>query len=199
MRLRARASGEWREARRWWTTPGLARITGGERKCEDRAVQMFSCQEVDLESFLPVSAMGGKRGIMVNDIWGWTDSLTGREFALVGRMDGTAFVDVTDPANPVYLGQLPLHQGANPNLWRDIKVYRDHAFIVADGAGPHGMQVFDLTQLRNVRVPPVTFTETAHYDKIASAHNIAINEETGFAYTIGNSAGGETCGGALHS
>jgi choice-of-anchor B domain-containing protein len=193
------ASGEWRERGTVVDrTPGLAGITGGERKCEDGAVQVFACQEVDLESFLPVSAMGGKRGIMVNDIWGWTDPQTGREYALVGRMDGTAFVDVTDPANPVYLGELPLHQGANPNLWRDIKVYRDHAFIVADGAGPHGMQVFDLTQLRNVRVPPVTFTETAHYDRIHSAHNIAINEATGFAYPIGNSGGGETCGGALH-
>jgi choice-of-anchor B domain-containing protein len=113
-------------------------------------------------------------------------------------MDGTAFVEVTDPANPRYLGELPLHQGAHPNLWRDIKVYKDHAFIVADGAGAHGMQVFDLTQLRNVRMAPVTFQETAHYDRIASAHNIAINEETGFAYPIGNSGGGETCGGALH-
>ena len=25
-----------------------------------------------------------------------------------------------------------------------------------------------------------------------------INENTGFAYTVGNSMGGETCGGALH-
>jgi hypothetical protein len=49
-----------------------------------------------------------------------------------------------------------------------------------------------------VQGAPVTFKETAHYDKIASAHNIAINEATGYAYTIGNSAGGETCGGALH-
>jgi hypothetical protein len=42
-------------------------------------------------------------------------------------------------------------------------VYQDHAFIVADGAGPHGLQVFDLTRLRNVMNPPVTFTEDAHY------------------------------------
>ena len=33
---------------------------------------------------------------------------------------------------------------ANP--CRDIKVYSDHAFVVADYAGPHGMQVVDLTQ-----------------------------------------------------
>jgi choice-of-anchor B domain-containing protein len=193
------ASGEWRErATLVDHTPGLAAITGGERRCDGGAVQIFKCQDVDLEAFLPVSGLGGKRGIMVNDIWGWTDQESGREFALVGRMDGTAFVEVTDPANPAYLGELPLHQGANPNLWRDIKVYKNHAFIVADGAGPHGMQVFDLTQLKTVQMPPVVFQETAHYDRIHSAHNIAINEETGFAYPIGNSSGGETCGGALH-
>jgi choice-of-anchor B domain-containing protein len=88
--------------------------------------------------------------------------------------------------------------GAKSNMWRDIKVYKNHAFIVADGAGPHGMQVFDLTQLRNVQGAPVTFKETAHYDRIHSAHNIVINEATGFAYPVGNSMGGETCGGALH-
>jgi choice-of-anchor B domain-containing protein len=134
----------------------------------------------------------------LNDIWGWTDPTTNREYALVGRVDGTSFVDVTDPVNPRFIGDLPLTPGANPNSWRDIKVYKDHAFIVADGAGQHGMQVFDLTRLRNVANPPAKFTADTVYDKIASAHNIAINEETGYAYPIGNSGGGETCGGGLH-
>jgi choice-of-anchor B domain-containing protein len=197
--LRDRRTGEWKERGMIVDKPAaLPAITGRERKCESGKIEIFSCEQVDLEAFLPNAAIGGKRGIMLNDIWGWTDPETGREYALVGRMDGTSFVDVTDPSNPVFLGDLPMHQGANANLWRDIKVYKDHAFIVADGAGPHGMQVFDLTQLRGVKNPPVTFSETAHYDRIASAHNIAINEETGFAYPIGNSAGGETCGGALH-
>ncbi|HEU5170459.1 MAG TPA: choice-of-anchor B family protein, partial [Gemmatimonadales bacterium] len=196
---RDRARGRWQELGTITDKPAsLPAITGRERKCEAGKIEMFSCEQVDLLGFLPNAAIGGKRGIMLNDIWGWTDPQTGREYALVGRMDGTAFVDVTDPSHPLYLGDLPLHPGANPNLWRDIKVYKDHAFIVADGAGPHGMQVFDLTQLRDVKGPPVTFGETAHYDRIWSAHNIAINEETGFAYPVGNSAGGETCGGALH-
>jgi choice-of-anchor B domain-containing protein len=196
---RDRSTGEWKERGTLTDKPvALPAITGRERKCDGGKVGVFSCEQVDLQAFLPNTALGAKRGIMLNDIWGWTDPQTGREYALVGRMDGTSFVDVTDPANPVFLGDLPMHEGANANLWRDIKVYKDHAFIVADGAGPHGMQVFDLTQLRRVKQPPVTFTETAHYDRIHSAHNIAINEETGFAYPIGNSAGGETCGGALH-
>jgi choice-of-anchor B domain-containing protein len=197
--VRDRRTGEWKERGTIVDKPAaLPAITGRERRCESGKIEIFSCEQVDLEAFLPNAALGAKRGIMLNDIWGWTDPQTGREFALVGRMDGTSFVEVSDPSNPVFLGDLPMHQGANANLWRDIKVYKDHAFIVADGAGPHGMQVFDLTQLRNVKNPPVTFSETAHYDRIASAHNIAINEETGFAYPIGNSAGGETCGGALH-
>jgi choice-of-anchor B domain-containing protein len=83
-------------------------------------------------------------------------------------------------------------------VWRDIKVYKDHAFIVSDGAGLHGMQVFDLRQLRSVRNAPVSFAATAHYDGIGSAHNIVINEETGFAYAVGVNAAGETCGGGLH-
>ncbi len=183
-------------------TPGVSAgpraITAEERHCEGEAVEGFPCAEVDLLSFLPVSAIGGKRGVMLNDIWGWTDSTTNREYAIVGRVDGTSFVDVTDPSNPLYLGDLPMHDGARPNRWRDMKTYKDHVFIVADNGGRHGMQVFDLTRLRNVVGAPVTFTEDAHYDRFAESHNIAINEETGFAYTVGNGGGGESCGGGLH-
>jgi len=176
----------------------LPAVTAGEIRCDSGRAGGFDCSEVDLLAFLPNPQLGAPRGINLSDIWGWTDPETGREYALVGRMDATVFVDVTDPASPRIVGDLPMPQGARANFWRDIKTYRDHAFIVADGAGPHGMQVFDLTRLRNATGTPVTFTEDAHYDRIASAHNIAINEETGFAYAIGSNGGGETCGGALH-
>ena len=177
---------------------GIESILGTPMDCEQGEVARFDCSDIDLISFLPVQEMGGARGVMVNDIWGWADPETGTEYALVGRMDGTAFVSLADPANPVYLGELRLTDGTTRNLWRDIKVYADHAFIVADGAGAHGVQIFDLTQLRDVRGAPVTFEETAHYGGIFSAHNIVINEASGFAYAVGSSAGGETCGGGLH-
>ena len=79
-----------------------------------------------------------------------------------------------------------------------MKVYANHAYVVADGALEHGMQVFDLTRLRNVPNAPATFEADAFYEGIASAHNIVINEETGFAYAVGSNSGGGTCGGALH-
>jgi choice-of-anchor B domain-containing protein len=192
-------TGEWQPASTVITeSESLEPITGDRVDCTSGQAGSFGCQDVDLVSFLPVSALGGKRGMIVNDLWGWTDGQTGKEYAIVGRADGTVFIDVSDPANPVYLGELPMHEGSTENLWRDMKVYADHVFIVADGAGPHGVQIFDLTRLRNVQDPPAAFTESAHYDRIHSAHNIVMNESTGFAYVVGASMGGETCGGGLH-
>ena len=179
-------------------TEGLSPLTGEERECDGGSVAGFSCSDVDLVSYLPVDALGGGRGIIANDMWGWTDPETGREYVVQGRNNGTAFVDISDPSNPVFLGDLPLTEGAMPSMWRDMKVFANHAFIVADNAGPHGMQVFDLTRLRDVSSPPVSFDADAHYDGIASAHNIVLNEGTGFAYAVGASGGGETCGGGLH-
>jgi len=195
-----RQDGVWSEVARVFpeTAEAMASITGGQVDCEGGAAAAFTCSDLDMLSFLSVADLGAGRGVEVNDVWGWTDPDSGREYALVGRYDGTSFVDVSDPLNPRYVGDLPFTEGARGDVWRDIKVYRDHAFIVADGAGPHGMQIFDLTKLRDVRGDPVTFEEDAHYSQIASAHNIVINEETGFAYAVGAGEGGETCGGGLH-
>lgn len=157
--------------------------------CEAGFADIYPCQNVDLWRFMTIDAIGGAAN--VNDIWGWTTPATGREFAIVGKSNGTAFVEVTNPGTPIYLGTLPTH--STNSLWRDIKVYDNHAFIVSE-AGGHGMQVFDLTQLLSVENSPVTFTETAHYDGFGNAHNIVINEESGYAYGVGTG----TFSGGLH-
>ena len=73
-------------------------------------------------------------------------------------------------------------------------MYDDHAFIVSEVAG-HGMQVFDLTALRGLDGSPwVVFAESGHYGGFGNAHNIVINEATGYAYAVGSS----TCNGGLH-
>lgn len=179
---------------------GLPAITGLEEEiaCTENDAAGYECNNVNIISFLPIKELAGGRGARVNDLWGWTDPETGREIAIVGRTDGTAFVDLTDPYNPVMLGNLPKTPGSRSAIWRDMKVYSDHAYIVADGAAEHGVQVFDLRRLPDVGGEPVTFEPDFHYGGIASAHNIVINEETGFAYVVGASGGGETCGGGLH-
>ncbi len=149
--------------------------------CVDGFAGIYPCDQVDLMAHLNPAAVGGGE---MNDIWGWTDPLDGKEYALLGKTTGTAFIDITDPVNPVFLGELPTH--TSNSSWRDIKVYADHAFIVSEASG-HGMQVFDLTRLRNVANPPATFTSDAHYGGFGNCHNIAINEASGRAYPIGAS------------
>ncbi|MDH3849196.1 MAG: choice-of-anchor B family protein [Gammaproteobacteria bacterium] len=163
-------------------------LSTGPEVCTDGDAGEFSCSGVDLRSRLPISEMDGVGG---NDIWGWFDSQTGREYALMGLRNGTAFVDISDPENPAFLGRLPTQ--TTSSTWRDIKVYQDHAYIVADAAGAHGMQVFDLTRLRGVTDAQAWQADMVYGD-FQNAHNLAINEASGFAYAVGT----DTCSGGLH-
>lgn len=174
-------------------------LTGAERRCAEGSVEQFDCTDVELYAYVPGSMLTAPehaRGVRANDNWGWTDATTGREYALVGRNDGTSFIDITDPTRPILVGDLPKTPNTpRSQLWRDIKTFKDHAFIVADGAGAHGMQVFDLTRLRDVRDPPVVFEPDLLYrgdgnNVVESTHNVIINEETGFAYLTSRGCAG---------
>lgn len=162
----------------------------GPSACVGGVADIYPCLNIDLAGFLTLDEIGGGDA---NDLWGWTDPVDGREYALVGRSNGLAFVDVSAPDAPVFVGDLPSHSG-NSSTWRDVKVYADHAFIVSDYNPGHGMQVFDLNQLRSVASPPHTFSNTAHYAGFNDAHNIVINEDSGFAFAVGS----DTCDGGLH-
>ena len=157
--------------------------------CAGGSADIYACNGYDLLLQMPLSAFGGSSA---NDIWGWTDSTTNREYALIGLDNGTAFIDITDTENPIYLGKLPT--ATNASNWRDVKVYDDFAFIVAESID-HGMQVFDLKRLRNVSDPPQVFTSDARYTGIGNAHNVVINESNGFVYPVGTARNDAFSGG----
>ena len=98
----------------------------------------FECNDYDLVGYVSLEQMDADSG---NDCWGWTDPLTGKEYALMGLDNGTGIIDISDPFNPKYLGKIPT--ATLSSTWRDVKVFKDHAFIVSEAAG-HGMQIFDL-------------------------------------------------------
>ena len=162
--------------------------SNGPAACTAGAAGNHSCSGISLRKRVSLAEMGGGSG---NDLWGWVDPSAGKEYALMGLSNGVSFVDISDPENPIVVGRLPTQ--TNASNWRDIKVYQDHAFIVADAAGSHGMQVFDLTRLE-AAVPPATLAADTVYTDFGSAHNIAINEDTGFAYVVGS----DTCNEGLH-
>ena len=86
----------------------------------------YPCSNVNLHSHLPLSTFGSSSA---NDIWGWTEQNSGREFAILALNDGTAFVEISNPSNPAYLGKLPTHTVSSS--WRDVKVYKNFAFVVS--------------------------------------------------------------------
>ena len=175
-----------------WLILGLASPGLAQSPCVNGSANYngtnYPCSNVDLLSAMGVNQVGSGE---MNDIWGWTDPLDGKEYVILGRTNGTAFIDISDPLNPVYLANV--NTETSSSLWRDIKVYNNHAFIVSE-AGGHGMQVFDLTRLRNITNPPVTLTRDAWYSGFGNAHNIVINEESGRAYGVGTN----TASGGLH-
>ena len=159
--------------------------TLGQTPCTNGSAGDYPCNGFDLQSFISLDDMDAFEG---NDSWGWTDPQTGKEYAIMGLNNGTAFIDISNPTAPIYVGKLLttdeyLDSGQS---WRDIKVYQDHAFVVSE-ISDHGMQVFDLTRLRDVSSPPQDFEEDALYEEFGRCHNIVINEDSGYAYAVGTS------------
>jgi len=172
-------------------------ITGETQFCVNGVAGGFKCSNIDLQSFLNITDLGGgsddQAGGSLNDIWGWTSETSGIEYVLVGVASGTIFVDISNPTIPIVLGRLKTHSSFSQ--WFDVKTYSNHAFIVSE-AKEHGMQVYDLTQLDLLsrESPDMNLFETAHYNGVSNSHNIVINEESGFAYLVGTN----TCRAGLH-
>lgn len=160
----------------------------GYARCSAGVANGYACNGIDLLAHVPLNELGGGDG---SDGWGWKDEQTGRYYAIVTRSNGTAFVDITNPTEPVFTADVRSSAGSAP--WRDVKTYRNYAYIVADNLNTHGMQVFDLTRLRGLE-PGTVLSPDSVYTGIGSAHNIAINEASGFAYIVGSAQ----CAGGLH-
>ena len=154
---------------------GVAKIEGTDRG--------YFCSDFNLMGYVSLEEMEAEAG---NDIWGWTDLKDnggdGKEYAIMGLNNGTAFIDISDPTKPIYLGKLPT--ATEDSMWRDMKVYNNHVFIVSE-ATEHGLQIFNLSKLRGVESKQV-FSADYIDNSFGNAHNIAINEDLGYAYIAGS-------------
>jgi len=72
-------------------------------ECEDGFADIYPCKDYDLVGFVPVSTFAGVGG-KGNDCWGWTDTTTRKEYAILGTTTNTAFFDITEANAPIYFG-----------------------------------------------------------------------------------------------
>jgi choice-of-anchor B domain-containing protein len=149
----------------WGSGGGFAYGTAGS----------FAAEGVMLLAWMPLGEFGSPDN--GNDCWGYT-SLSGREYALFGHYDGLHVVEVTNPASPAIVGDV---NGPN-SLWRDVKVYQDHAYVVSEGGS--GIQVVDLSA---VDAGVVSLVNTVTDGGTSATHNVVIDEVSGFLYRCGGS------------
>jgi len=136
------------------------------------------CTDVDVHAFLSLSTLGVD---FLNDVAGWTDSTSGREFAIAGSKDKAVFVEVTDPNNPILVGTMALNgntnaMGSTVNIWCDVKVWQNYVFI-ASWRLNSDLVKFDLTNLLTA-TPGATFG-SSNYDTWATSgingiHNLQV-------------------------
>lgn len=132
----------------------------------------------------------------INDVWGWVDTATNKEYALVGVQNGLSIVDVTNPTNPV---QTNFFSGAS-SIWRDMKTWGNYAYTVHDifNGTSNGIFIVDMTTIYDQY--PSTYTRnpmiqvpSGNFEILQRAHNIYIDEQ-GYLYLFGSNI---AQGGAL--
>jgi choice-of-anchor B domain-containing protein len=107
----------------------------------------------------------------------------GREYALVGNLQGTAIVDVTNPDVPVNLQQVT----GLTSRWREIKIYRNYAYITTEAAGS-GLQIVNLSTLPMTAVVKTYAGGDSILTNIQRIHALHIDTAKGFAYLYGGNS-----------
>ncbi|MEM7261328.1 MAG: choice-of-anchor B family protein, partial [Planctomycetota bacterium] len=129
----------------------------------------FPSRNVELMGQLRMRTFGSG-----SDCWGYT-SPSGREYALVGFNRGVVVAEVTAPTKPRVVQTFV---GVS-SVWRDIKVYRDHAYVSNEERG--GLLIFDLSEIDRGLIATSETLEGGH-----TSHNLAVDEVSGFLYRLAN-------------
>lgn len=117
--------------------------------------------------------------------WGYS-APDGREYAILGCNNGTAFIDITDSAN---ITEVDFQSGVSSS-WREMKTYSHYAYIVSEGSNSF-LQIVDLQYLPD----SVHFVKNWNYTGYTKTHSIS--QEGHFLYLNGGNAtsGGTSSGG----
>lgn len=107
-------------------------------------------------------------GQLYNDLVGYADD-EGREYAIIGSLDGTYFVNITDPEHPELVRKVEgrFDRGIN----RDFQTHGHYAYGVCD-QGPSSLQIFDLQYLPD--------SVAVVYDEdslVQNTHNIFVSND----------------------
>lgn len=157
--------------------------------CVNGRAGEFKCNNIDLYSFKSHADLGSATG-EGSSSWGWTHK--GRDFAIIGQADGAAFVEILRNGEIDYLGRLPQTEGADPIIWREIRVSGDTAVIGSEAVNHH-IQFFDLKKLLQItkEEKPKTFDSVGDAAifrglPVGRTHNVVVNPELPYVVSVGS-------------
>jgi choice-of-anchor B domain-containing protein len=118
-------------------------------------------------------------------LWGYA-APNGREYAILGCNNGTAFIDITDTAN---IREVDFVSGVNSG-WREMKVFSSYAYVVSEGTNSR-LQIIALQYLPD----SVSLVATYSYAGYTKTHSIS--QSGPYLYLNGgdNTLGGSNQGG----
>lgn len=166
--------------------------------CVQGSAGQFPCRNVDFQAQIALSQFSSRPNSAAN-VWGFVDRNDGREYAVIGLSNGTAVVDVTDPANPREVGTVP----GNNSSWREVKLYQEFhaptnrfrafAYVTTEARGA-GLQVVDLGGLPASVSLATTLADTGsqHTDYVSNidyASNMALPGAQAFLWLAGSDIG----------
>lgn len=116
-----------------------------------------------------------------SDVWGFV-SQDSTEYAIMGVRNGTAIIDLSNPANPE---EFLFVSGAN-SIWRDMKTWDNYIYAVAD-QGTDGLLIVDMSNAPDTAIfkfwqPSITIGGVTR--TLNRCHNMWIDED-GYAYLSG--------------
>ena len=118
----------------------------------------------------------------LSNICGWVDTADSKEYALVGAENGLSIVDVSNPAAPVEIIQIP----GPASTWREIKTVGDYAYVTTED-GTIGLQIVELTNLPGTNLNVTTWTPVIGGQTLETIH--ALHADNGKVYLYGTNVG----------
>jgi len=109
--------------------------------------------------------------------WGWTDTASGREYAILGNQCGTAFVEITDVGAMAERDFVP----GPCSTWREIQVHGHYAYVVSEAGS--GTQIIDMSYLPDSVHHVRDFVHSSGFKSTVFAHSIQIRD--GYMYLNG--------------
>jgi choice-of-anchor B domain-containing protein len=167
--------------------------------CTNGLAGQFPCHNIDYLAQVQLQEIPGQP-TSGSEIWGFVDADDNREYAIFGHRNGTAIYEVTTPAAPRLVGNIP----GNTSLWREVKAlqvpqaggpHRAYAYVTTEAPGG-GLQIIDLSNLPDSVSLANTLSEfstshTLYVSNVNYATNIALPGRQPFLYIAGsNIAGG---------